>query len=219
MSFHHIQQETGMSLPLWRYNRRPLLIGATLVFLVSNISAVGLAEFQLNILQDEAVTIEKMHDATKSLLIGLLSAEAGTRGYLVTANEIYLSPYHAGLASIQDQMRALSRLPLDEIQRAKIDELGVMTMRQVDELASLVKLQREQGGYVAGLRLQTGTDKAGLDTLKSLVDRQMNELAEAQIIVQRRSRNYQDIVAYCVMFAAFWLYLIILLVRHPRSEA
>jgi len=207
-----------MALLLWRHHRRPVLIGATLVFLISNISVVGLAEFQLNILQEESVTIEKMHDATNSLLIGLLGAEAGTRGYLVTANEIYLSPYHAGLASIQDQIKALSRLPLDEIQRAKIRELVVMTMRQLDELGSLVKLQREQGGYAAGLRLQTGIDKGGLDTLRSFVDRELNELADAEITVQRRSRNYEDIVAYCVMFGAFWLYLIILLVRQPGGE-
>jgi CHASE3 domain sensor protein len=96
-----------------------LLIGATLAFLISNISVVVLAEFQLNMFQEESVTIEKMCVATKSLLIGLLGAEAGARGYLITANEIYLSPYYAGLASIQDQMRVLSLLSLDEAQGAK----------------------------------------------------------------------------------------------------
>jgi hypothetical protein len=94
-----------------------------------------------------------------------------------------------------------------------------MTMRRVVELANIVELQREQGGNAAGLRLEVGVDKSGLDTLRSFIDREINELSDSLIMVQRRSSNYQEIVAYCVLFGAFWLYLsILLLARQPRGE-
>ena len=79
--------------------------------------------------------------------------------------------------------------------------------------------QRAQGRDAASQRFKTGADKVGLDTLRSFIDRTTGDMAEFIITLQRRSKDYRDITAYCVLFGAFWFYVIILLAtRRPRGE-
>ena len=116
-------------------------------------------------------------------------------------------------------MRVLRLLPLDENQRAEATELASLTSKQLEGLANLVEQQRAQGRDAAVLRFKTGADKVGLDTLRSYVDRTTGDMAESMVMLQRKSKNYLDIATYCVLFAAFWIYIIIVLVsRRPHGE-
>jgi hypothetical protein len=90
-------------------------------------------------------------------------------------------------------------------------ELASLTEKQMEELASLVDQMRTQGGDTAGVRFKTGADKVGLDRLRSFIDRTTGDLSESMVLLQRNARNYLDISGYCVLFGAFWIYVIILL--------
>jgi CHASE3 domain sensor protein len=172
---------------------------------------VWLAQFQLRDLRDAYVTDEKLRDTAETLLVGLLGAEVGARGFLITGDEIYLSPYHTGVALVGDQVRTYSLLSLDEARRGKIAQVVTMTNGQLAELATLVRLQREHGQTFSAERFQSGVDKMGLETLKSFIERTVADLSNAMDALQGRSKDYQTISGYCVMFAAFWLYVIIFL--------
>lgn len=199
--------------------RRGLLMGTSVVLLIANVAIVSFAALELSVFQTSYVNAEKMRYTTWSLLIGVLNAETGVRGYLITGDEIYLGPYYIGVKSVSDQMRVLRLLPLNEIERAEAAELASLTNKQLDELASLVDQQRAQGRDAASQRFKTGADKVGLDTLRSFIDRTTGDMAELIITLQRRSKDYRDITAYCVLFGAFWFYVIILLAtRRPRGE-
>jgi CHASE3 domain sensor protein len=108
-------------------------------------------------------------------------------------------------------------LPLDEIQHGEVAQLTVLTNKQLDELASLLDIRRRQGRDAARQHAETGADKVGLDTLRSFTDRTIEDLAETMVRLERRSRDYQVIATYCVLFGAFWLYVIILLAA-PHSQ-
>ena len=99
---------------LWQAFKLRLLIGASVLFLVSNLGIVAFAGLESGVFQTSYATTEKMGYTTWSLLIGLLNAETGARGYLITGDEIYLGPYYIGVQSVSDQMRVLRLLPLDE---------------------------------------------------------------------------------------------------------
>ena len=45
--------------------------------------------------------------ASNDLLIGLLNAETGQRGYLLTSNPVYLQPYDSALSTIPADQRRL----------------------------------------------------------------------------------------------------------------
>jgi CHASE3 domain sensor protein len=204
---------------LWHRYSRPLVGVGAVVFLVSNVFVVWLAQFHLNALREPYANTEKMRDAAGSLLVGLLNAEVGARGYLVTGNEVYLGSYYTGVALAGVQMQAFSLMPPDEAQLAIVTQVKVMTIRQLDELAGLVKLRRERGREAAVLQFQTGADKSGLDALKSFIERAVADLSNSIAVLQRMSQDYQTISTYCVLFAAFWLYLIIVLAaRELRDE-
>ena len=194
-------------------------MGTSVVLLIANVAIVSFAALESSVFQTSYVNAEKMRYTTWSLLIGVLNADTGVRGYLITGDEIYLGPYYIGVKSVSDQMRVLRLLPLNEIERAEAAELASLTNKQLDELASLVDQQRAQGRDAASQRFKTGADKVGLDTLRSFIDRTTGDMAESIITLQRRSKDYRDITAYCVLFGAFWFYVIILLAtRRPRGE-
>jgi CHASE3 domain sensor protein len=194
-------------------------VGTSIVLLVSNVGIVAFATLESSVFQATYANAEKVRYTIWSLLIGVLNAETGVRGYLITGEDIYLGPYYIGTQSVSDQMRVLRLLPLDENQRAEAAELASLTNKQLEELAGLVDQQRTQGRYAAGPRFKTGTDKVGLDTLRSFVDRTTGGMAESIVMLQRRYRDYRDISAYCVLFGAFWFYVIILLTaRRPGGE-
>jgi CHASE3 domain sensor protein len=200
----------------WRTFKRRLLIGASIFLLVSNVGILGFAELESGVFQVSYATAEKMRYTIWFLLIGLLNAETGARGYLITGDEIYLSPYSIGIQSVSDQLRVLRLLPLDEIERAEATELASLVNKQLAELANLVDQQRAQGRDTAGLRFKTGVDKVGLDTLRSFIDRTTGDIAASMVMLQHRSKDYLDVTVYCILFAAFWIYSIILLSARQR---
>jgi CHASE3 domain sensor protein len=198
----------------WQAFKLRLLIGVSVLFLVSNLGIVAFAGLESGVFQTSHATTEKLGYTTRSLLIGLLNAETGARGYLITGDEIYLGPYYIGVQSANNQMRVLRLLPLDENQRAEAVELASLTSKQLVELANLVDQQRMQGRNAAVRRFKTGIDKVGLDTVRSYVDRTMGDMAESMVMLQRTYMNYSEIATYCVLFATFWIYIIIMLVSH-----
>ena len=184
-------------------------IAVSVTCLFCNIYVVSLTELESNALQKSYATAEKMRETTRSVLIALLNAETGARGYLITGDELYLSAYYSGATSIADQLTVLRLLPLDEIQQGVVAHLASLTNTHLEELASLVDLQRRQGRDAAERQARMSADKAGLDTLKSFIDSVTVDLSESMNSLQRSSRNYLEISTYCVLFAAFWLYMII----------
>jgi CHASE3 domain sensor protein len=85
---------------LWQAFKRRLLIGASVLLLAFNLGIVAFAGLELGVFQTSRATTEKLGYTTRSLLIGLLNAETGARGYLITGDEIYLGPYYIGVQSI-----------------------------------------------------------------------------------------------------------------------
>jgi CHASE3 domain sensor protein len=102
---------------LLQHIRRSWLIGAAAFLLVCNISVVWLVEYASGGLQEGYNTADKMRQATWSLLIGLLNAETGVRGFVITGDELYLGPYRMGTGSIGDQLRILELYPAHTIIR------------------------------------------------------------------------------------------------------
>jgi hypothetical protein len=76
-----------------------------------------------------------------------------------------------------------------------------------------------QGRDAAGQHFKTGIDKVGMDTPRSFVDRATGDMAEPIVTLQRRSKGYRDITAYCMLCGVFWSYAIIpLAARRPRGK-
>lgn len=201
---------------LWPTIKRPTFIGASGLLLGLNIAVVGLMEFELANIQPEYVLLERVRENTWSLLIGILNAEVGVRGYIITGDNVYLTPYHAASLAILEQTNNLRSLPLSASQRHDADQFTSQLDSQMQILAGLVDVQRTSGQSAAGAQLVDGQEKIGLDTLRASINNRIDSVSTAMLALQRAGKTYQQVETYCMIFAAFWLYMIIFLsARRP----
>ncbi|HTI80077.1 MAG TPA: CHASE3 domain-containing protein [Acetobacteraceae bacterium] len=196
---------------LWQSIKRSAFISASGLLLGLNIAIVGLMELELASIQPEYALLERIRDNTRSLLIGLLNAEVGVRGYIITGDSVYLTPYQAGSLAILNQTNDLRSMPLSASQRHDADQLTSQLDTQLQILAGLINLQRTSGETAAGAELANGQDKTGLDTLRSSISNRIDSASTSMLALQSAGKIYQQIETYCMIFAAFWLYMLIFL--------
>ena len=193
----------------WQAIKRPTFICASGLLLGLNIAIVGLIELEFANIQPEYALLEQIRENTRSLLIGLLNAELGVRGYIITGDSVYLTPYQAGSLTILDQTKNLRLLPLSGPQRHDADALTSQMGTQMQILADLINVQRSSGQSAAGAQLGNGQEKIGLDTLRASINNRIDSVSTSMLALQRAGKTYHEVETYCMIFAAFWLYMII----------
>ena len=91
--------------------------------------------------------------ASNDLLIGLLDAETGQRGYLLTNNPVYLQPYDAALSAIPaDQRRLGSQASAVPGGRQYFATLKSLAAAKLAVIAETIKLERA-GDHAGAVRL------------------------------------------------------------------
>jgi signal transduction histidine kinase/ActR/RegA family two-component response regulator len=85
--------------------------------------------------------------------IAVRDAETGQRGYLLTGNDDYLSPYRSALERVSFLQGELQRLTADNpLQQQRLRGLAPLLQRKLEELAQTVQLRRDVG-FDAALRI------------------------------------------------------------------
>jgi two-component system cell cycle sensor histidine kinase/response regulator CckA len=125
--------------------------------------------------------------------MGLLNAETGQRGYLLTGRDSYLEPYRDGLRQYDEAMKRLQQLVADNpVQVSRVDTLGMWAARRRDLLAENIRLRQVDGLDAAVARVSTGQGKAYMDSVRRVAnDVQRTEdglLVERQAIDASRWR-------------------------------
>jgi CHASE3 domain sensor protein len=198
----------------WQAIKRPAFICASGLLLSLNLAIVGLIEIELANIQPRYSLLEQIRDNTRSLLVGLLNAEVGVRGYIITGDSVYLTPYQAGSLEILDQIKTLQQLPLSEPQRYAADQLTSKLNAQMQTLAGMIDLRQTSGQSAADIQLGNGKEKIGLDALRASISNRIDSLSTSMLALQRDGKTYQTVETYCFIFAAFWLYMVVFISAH-----
>ena len=100
---------------------------------------------------------------------GILDAETGQRGYLLTGRAEYREPYDRALAKIQEAFRVLDRYyGRDPEPRAVLAKLHALAETRLSELALTIRL-KEEGRSSAGTEIVlSGIGKEQMDALRAL---------------------------------------------------
>jgi len=78
--------------------------------------------------------------------IDLVNAETGQRGYLLTGNQSYLTPYEQARGKLNGDVDSLDRAVADEpSQQARASQLRPMVNDKLNELRDTIELQRAHG--------------------------------------------------------------------------
>jgi PAS domain S-box-containing protein len=130
-------------------------------------------------------------ESLDSLLITIMDAEAGMRGYLITGNDRYLEPYHASLAAVQDQLLKIRQLSDSEPQqRARISAVAKSIspeLRFLQQAADLRRINPE----AAEQAVVAGEGKRLMDSIRAQIAQMKLEEQESL-----RQHQWQSRVAY-----------------------
>jgi signal transduction histidine kinase len=146
------------------------------------------------------------------VLAGLVDAETGQRGYIITGDTSYLAPYHTGRASADAHLTALSRLvSTDTDQTRRLAQLRQLEQSKFAELERTVAI-REHSAADAVANVRAGIGKEYMDEARRVAGR-MAEIERRRLLArdaQRlRIRNLAIGVIVIGTFCAFLLAFII----------
>lgn len=104
------------------------------------------------------------------VLVGLIDAETGQRGYLLTADMRYLEPYHAAVRALPARVARLRELTADNpAQTDRVTSLDPLVTAKLDEFHSTIALRRRNGTEAALRVIGTGQGKATMDRIRGVI--------------------------------------------------
>lgn len=143
---------------------------AIVVSMLLVLSAAGASLFIVrtvdNQLADIAGTYEVRRQA-QELMLALVDAETGQRGYLLTRVDSYLDPYTraaASIGSIYGDLRSM--VGSNEAQRARLDEIKPSLDAKLAEMAQTIELMSAGDTAIAMALLRSNEGKALMDTIR-----------------------------------------------------
>lgn len=127
-----------------------------------------------------------------SLLIRMLDAETGQRGYIITANKSYLAPYIGAEDDVFNHIRRLRGLTTDNpIQSARIDKLDGIVRRRFQILSDRVEMMEDGGSAVAAAAIASGKGKTMMDSARVLISD--IDKAERELLLARTADSNKSL--------------------------
>jgi PAS domain S-box-containing protein len=111
-----------------------------------------------------------LHDAATEVLIDLLNAESGQRGYLIGGDPAYLESYTEAVQKLPAAMAHLKELAAPVIVgTADIERIGIATDANRREMEKSVALQRDGQHDQALATVRTGNGRANMDAIRAAI--------------------------------------------------
>jgi CHASE3 domain sensor protein len=149
---------------------------AVLFFFVAS----GLISYwNTRILSNDSQQVVATHEIILAMddLVSLMKdAETGQRGFILTGNEKYLTPYANALTRIDDRVADVERMTIDEpAQQTRIPAIRAHIAAKLDELAETIELRRSKGFDAALAVVISDRGKGEMDALRAQVGAMQQE--------------------------------------------
>lgn len=111
------------------------------------------------------------------VLTKITDAETGQRGYIITGDERYLEPYHVAIATIDQEMKELRKLIVDNPNHEqKLDALEPLISKKFIGLKERIDLRKNQGFEAAAKEVRSGKGRTVMDNIRKIIsDMEDNE--------------------------------------------
>jgi diguanylate cyclase (GGDEF)-like protein len=144
--------------------------------------AAGMFVYEARVIVDDSVRDEEAFavlGAANRVLDNLEDAETGQRGYLLTGDASYLSPYRQGVQDLDDAVLHLQQVVTnDERSLEVVRRIEHWKTAKVTELARSIELARS-GNHAAAIALvQTNEGKRYMESLRSDLRQLLNDWRE-----------------------------------------
>lgn len=192
---------------------RRKVFGIAVAFIVVSagvLSWIAISSHQLlNQTADLVTRAGETNTAVSALLVNMIDAETGQRGYLLTRRKEYLEPYSRAIAFGAMHLHELQEAVADDsLQWARRADIARLQRAKFTMLASTIALV-DRGMPDSALRIvQTGIGKQLMDSarvvLASIRSAENQRLAVRQVqLFSALNRAYIATMALCVMVIVF----------------
>ncbi|MFQ5346937.1 MAG: methyl-accepting chemotaxis protein [Rhodothalassiaceae bacterium] len=150
----------------------PILLVTVISGLMTN-NSLSFIEESVDWTEHTHEVLENLYEITASMV----DQETGVRGYLVSGDEKFLEPYHAGLEEFEQHFNKVKSLTFDNpAQQARLDKLlGAATTWQEDVAKREIALMSDPETQDEARRMEaSGIGKASMDAVRRIVDEAAN---------------------------------------------
>jgi PAS domain S-box-containing protein len=155
------------------------------------LGAIGVTAYiQVLRLRDNDALVAHTHEVISSLRrVQLLvtDAETGQRGYVITADKMFLEPYNSAKTGLNGELATLGRLTADNpVQQACRGELQHLVAMRLEQLRQVLELRESKGITAAGQEILTRQGMNTGNSIRKTVG--LMEGREEQLLSQREQR-------------------------------
>ena len=173
-------------------HRGRLLAAFGLVLAFALADAVVSYRMTLRLIENER-WVTHTHEVLNELeetLSALKDAETGERGYIITGDESYLTPYKTGIVEVQQHLDFLRSLTADNArQQRRIAELAPLIANRLEQLRRGLEAFRTAGPEAARATVLTGHGQRTMDAVRWLGAQMTGEEME---LLRRRSQASRE---------------------------
>ncbi|KZL51093.1 ATPase [Nodularia spumigena CENA596] len=182
---------------------------------------IGLVSYQntktyIDIINQQQKTLETINIQEKLLLL-LINAETGQRGYIITGNQTYLEPYKLAVPKIEKTIQTLKNLTANQLnQQTQFTTLESLIATRLAVINQTIELRQNQGFEASLQVIKTNQGQNLMDDIREIIH-EMEQEEQAQLQQQSLAAStsrFKSIVTVaiaiilCLMILAFIYYLI-----------
>ena len=171
----------------WTFGQR-LGLGFALAGLTLLLVAVFGYQTTQHLIENDRL-VEHTHSVREhiaALRSAIAEAESAERGYVITAQELFLTPHEQAQASVRSAAAELRRLTRDNAsQQRRLDALEQLIRERTSLLTNILALRRERGLDAATAAVQAGDGRRAMDSVRGLL-RELDD-EEHRLLVARSS--------------------------------
>jgi CHASE3 domain sensor protein len=216
-------------MPLLRLpqgNRLLIVLSITTAALVLMPALIALRmHYEVRTSLGEVSETLKVDKEIKALLIALVDAETGQRGFLLTGRPQYLEPYHRGVAEVPAKIELLGTLTAGHSkERPLLDRLKPDVDRKLGFMSRAVELMQQGHDAEAREPMSRDEGKKSMDEIRGILGAMAEE--EQKLLAQHQTRLAHDteranaflwvLFAICAVCAGV---IIVLLKRLAEAES
>jgi PAS domain S-box-containing protein len=116
-----------------------IVIAVPMLCLIGSLAAFGWLKHTIDRAQMWVDRTDKTLFESNSLIVGLLNAETGTRGYALTQNSEFLEPYYKAQNALPRSLEKLNQLVSDNPQqKQRVEKIKQQSQQRLTTLAALI---------------------------------------------------------------------------------
>jgi diguanylate cyclase (GGDEF)-like protein len=151
-----------------------LILAAMSIFFIREV--VDLRHAMVALRQNDVARIE-----VRNVLVNLLNAETGQRGFLLTGDQAYLDAYQLGRNSVRNHLRLAEQSGYHDMQfLANVGRLARITESKLDELERTIQLKKHGDNAAALNVVHEGFGRQKMNEARQLIQEEVERLRLAR---------------------------------------